>query len=647
MDTRETLVYLVAFLMVALASQRIGAFCGRFRFPLITGFLLSGVLAGPELVGLLSREAVEKLRFVDDVALAYIAFAAGAELRLGEIRRRLRIITWVTAAQTFLMLGLGVAVIFMVADELPILRDLPTGHRIAAGLLAGSILLARSPSSAIAVVRELRAKGPFTQTVLGVTVITDAVVIVAFAAASSVGDALVNGVAPDFFLLILVLGELILSVLLGVLVFLLLRVLLALPLAGFLKSGLLLALGFAVFRTSSWIRHATGEHLPVEILLEPLLICMVATFVLANVSRHRDEVEALLHQVGDGIFVIFFTLTGASLSLDVLVKSLGVTLVFGAARLFGIFFGSFAGGALAGEPARFRRLSWLAYVTQAGIGLGLAKELSAEFPGFGAPLATILVSVIVVNQLIGPPLFRLALLRVGEAHPRAVTPEFDGVRDALIFGLEDKSLALARQLRAHGWQVKIASRKVDQPVEVEAREQDPGIDIHPISGLTREALHELEAEKAEVIVGMLSDDENLTVLELAYEHFGTALLVVRLHDPARGQAFKELGALVVDPSTALVSLLDHAVRSPATTSILLGMDQERDIVDVEVCDPELDGLAVRDLHLPLDTLILAVRRDGHMLVTQGYNRLALGDVVTVVGSPESLEDVILRFESVR
>jgi Trk K+ transport system NAD-binding subunit len=202
-----------------------------------------------------------------------------------------------------------------------------------------------------------------------------------------------------------------------------------------------------------------------------------------------------------------------------------------------------------------------------------------------------------------------------------VTPEFDGVRDALIFGLEDKSLALARQLRAHGWQVKIASRKVDQPVEVEAREQDPGIDIHPISGLTREALHELEAEKAEVIVGMLSDDENLT--------------------------FKELGALVVDPSTALVSLLDHAVRSPATTSILLGMDQERDIVDVEVCDPELDGLAVRDLHLPLDTLILAVRRDGHMLVTQGYNRLALGDVVTVVGSPESLEDVILRFESVR
>ena len=43
-------------------------------------------------------------------------------------------------------------------------------------MFIGVIAIARSPSSAIAVVRELRADGPFTQTVLGVTMVTDVVV---------------------------------------------------------------------------------------------------------------------------------------------------------------------------------------------------------------------------------------------------------------------------------------------------------------------------------------------------------------------------------------------------------------------------------------------------------------------------------------
>jgi len=170
------------------------------------------------------------------------------------------------------------------------------------------------------------------------------------------------------------------------------------------------------------------------------------------------------------------------------------------------------------------------------------------------------------------------------------------------------------------------------------------VDILPITDLTLETLHQLNAEQAEAIITMLSDDENYRICELVYEHFGTETLVVRLNNRANFDRFHELGALIVDPATAIVSLLDHLVRSPSAASLLLGTDESQDIIDIEVRDPSLHGVAVRDLHLPLDTIILSINRQGHTIISHGYTRLELGDHVTVVGSFKSLDEVILRFE---
>ena len=293
---------------------------------------------------------------------------------------------------------------------------------------------------------------------------------------------------------------------------------------------------------------------------------------------------------------------------------------------------------------RHNRISWMAYITQAGVGLGLAKEVVVEFPEWGAAFATIIISVIVANQIVGPPFFKWALHLVGEAHSRAKTPEFDGRRDAIIFGLEGQSFALARQLIAHGWDVKIATRQVDYVNEVG---EGSDVDIYTIPDLSLGALKQLEAGQAEAIVVMLSDEENYEICSLAYEHFGTQNLIVRLNDRINYNRFTELGALIVDPSTALVSLLDHSVRSPSAASLMLGMETDQDVIELEVRNPELDGVAIRDMRLPLDMVILSVNRRGQMLISHGYTRLDLGDLVTVVGSVDSLEQMALRLDTSR
>ncbi|MFQ5737692.1 MAG: cation:proton antiporter [Acidobacteriota bacterium] len=95
--SREILIFLAGFGVVALASKEIGRLLSRANLPLISGFLLTGAIAGPFLLGLISTQATEQLRFVDEIALAFIAFSAGGELYLKDLRSRFKSITLVSA----------------------------------------------------------------------------------------------------------------------------------------------------------------------------------------------------------------------------------------------------------------------------------------------------------------------------------------------------------------------------------------------------------------------------------------------------------------------------------------------------------------------------------------------------------------------
>ncbi|MFQ5613093.1 MAG: monovalent cation:proton antiporter family protein [Anaerolineae bacterium] len=639
---QDLLVFSAGFAMIALASKQIGQVFVKARLPLISGFLVAGIIAGPFVLGLISAEASKSLLFVDEISLAFIAFAAGSELYLKELRSRLRSITWLTAGQLVSTFILGSLTVFLLAGFIPFMRDLPAPSRVAISILAGAILVARSPSSAIAIVNELRAKGPFTQTTLGVTMIMDVVVIVLFAFNSSAADALLTDLGFDLGFVGLLLGEMLLSLALGYLLGKILQFILSRSIQRLIKTGAILLAGYGVFVLSTTIRNLSHELLPFELLLEPLLICMIGSFLVINFSDFRASFLQVLHDIGPPIYIAFFTLTGASLALDILLQTWPIALALFLVRLGAIFIGSLSGGLLAGEPMRYNRVGWMAYVTQAGVGLGLAKEVAVEFPEFGAAFATMIISVIVLNQVVGPPFFKWAIHYVGEAHTRAEPAEFDGVRDAIIFGVEGQALALARQLQAHNWEVKVACIDTGW---MQGMAQPPDVRIYPVSGLTLEALQELDTEHADAIVTLLSDEENYRICELAYEHFGTENLVVRLNDRANFDRFHQLGALIVDPSTAMISLLDHLVRSPVGASLLLGLDGDQDIVDLEVNNPYLQGVALRDLRLPLDVLVLSICRDGHFLISHGFTRLRLGDQVTVVGSPKSLEELTLRFDA--
>ena len=631
---------LAAFAFTAVAAFQIGRLATRVHMPLISGYLLAGLLAGPFIFQFMAPENVEILRFLDEISLAFIAFAAGSEMALDELRGRYRSIGWNTLTQIGAIYLFCGSAIFLLADYIPFMQGLTSAGKVAVSLLAGTILAARSPSSAIAIINEMRARGPFVKGVLGVTLVKDVLIVVLFAFSTSLAATLLTGRSFDLGFLILVAFEILASIGFGILVAQLMGLILRNHWEDWLKIPLLLLIGYLVFALAAEIRHFSHDNLDFELLFEPLLICMVASFWITNRSPYRSELRHLLHRVEMPIFVIFFTLIGQALDLAVLRALLPITLVIFAVRLLALFVGGYIGGTLAGDPPRFNRLTWMAYITQAGVGLGLAKEVAIGFPQLGNEFATLMVAAIVLSQLAGPPFFKYAIRLVGESHlPQDIKD--DEILDVVIVGIENQSRQLADRLLEHGWRVKLLD--IDQSHVTSQVAADGLRHEHWLPEISAEALRKIIEPKTEVAVTLLpSDEDSFKLCQIFYEDFGITRQIARLNTFNLMDQFRELGVHVLDPVNAMVHLLDNFVRAPQLATMVFEDDPEHDVIQVTITDPGVDGLHLRELILPDDVLVMAIVRRGHSIVPHGYTNLHLEDEVTLIGPTDSLDEVALK-----
>ena len=302
----ELLLFVSAFGIVAIASGQIANFFLRFKFPLITGFLLTGIICGPFGLNLITDDSLEKLGFINDLALAFIAFAAGNELYLKDLKGRFKSIGWNTFGQLVITFVLGSLAVFYLANHIPFMENMAASHRIAVAILAATIFVARSPASAIAVINELRAKGPFTQTAIGVTVVKDILVIILFTICFALADNLITGVDFNIAVIGVLVFELCLSFGLGYLLGKLIGLLFRIPVSTSVKTILIILTGFSVYLFADWVSHTSEAHLPFEIYLEPLLICILGSFVVTNYGKDRIEFHKILEETGIYIYIAFF-----------------------------------------------------------------------------------------------------------------------------------------------------------------------------------------------------------------------------------------------------------------------------------------------------------------------------------------------------
>lgn len=377
----------------------------QLRLPRLTGYLATGIVVGPHVVGLLNEPMVRDLRIFNGVAVALLAFNAGVEMHFASIRPLLRTIAWIIGLAILGTTLLLAVALFVLKGFLPFMHDLSLVQAGAIALVLGAVMSAQSPAVVMALRDETRAEGPVSRTALAVVVFADLVVIMMFALFSSLAKATM-GADTDVMATVRALAwEIGASIGVGLAVGGLLVLFLRKIQAG--GALFLVVVCFVVAEVGGRVH------------LDPLLIALTAGILVRNGTEMGDRLLEAIDAASMPIYVAFFAVAGAGMHISAL-KTVGIPVaIFAILRAAGFLYGTRTAARLAGAPDSVGRYAGFGLIPQAGMALALALLFARTFPSLGDEAAALVFGIVACNELLAPILFRVALFRSGEAGQRA------------------------------------------------------------------------------------------------------------------------------------------------------------------------------------------------------------------------------------
>lgn len=398
-ESRLDTVAAVGFLL--LAGTLMSELLETLGLPHLSGYILAGILGGPHVLRLVDHHTVEQLVPVNTLALALIAIAGGAEMRVDGLREVAR------SVGVALLLQCGIGLVVMATTFMALSRYLPFTNGmglfslLGVALLWGTLAVSRSPSALLGILAQTRAKGPVATFSLAFVMASDVVVVVLMAFVIMLARPLVTPGGSISLGDFNVLGhELLGSVALGTT--------LGLALAVYLKlvgKNLILVLFALGFEMSDFMRY---------VQVDPLLSFLTAGFVVQNLSDQGDKLLEAVEKVGSIVFVVFFANAGAHLDVPLLKTLWPVALALCSMRALVTILTARLASRVADDPPIIRRLGWSSLISQAGLTLGLSVVVARTFPEFGEGFRSLAIACVGINEMIGPVLFKFALDRAGE-----------------------------------------------------------------------------------------------------------------------------------------------------------------------------------------------------------------------------------------
>ncbi len=413
----EILLALSVSLLAGLLLSRLAKLA---QLPAVTAYLVAGILVGPYVLGkfgvkglgFTSMAELESMSIICDVALGFIAFSIGNEFRLSQLKKigkQATIVGILQAVVTTLLVDVAlIALHFAMPEKLP----LPVA------ITLGAIASATAPAATLMVVKQYKAKGPVTDILLPVVALDDAVGLVLFAVSFGVANALGAGAISVISVLVEPLLEVILSLGLGAVMGLLFHLC-----ERFFHSRskrLSVSIAFVLLTIGlSMLKFNVGG---VHIAFSSLLTCMMLGTVFCNICDFSEELMERVDRWTAPLFVLFFVLSGAELELSVFADAMIILIgvVYILARSAGKYGGAFLSAKLAKCDDNIVKYLGITLLPQAGVALGMAIKASA-LPAGGTLVANITLFAVLIYELIGPMLTKIALLKAGDINPEGKT----------------------------------------------------------------------------------------------------------------------------------------------------------------------------------------------------------------------------------
>ncbi len=381
--------------LILLCALLAGHVTQLLRIPEVTGYLLVGVAIGPSAFDLISHENLRTLGFLSEVALGLILFSIGSNFEAARFRAvgrgAVRVALYETSG-AFLLVLLGLLLL---------------SRPLAVALLLAVIAMETAPATTLMVLHEYDAKGPLTDRLLALIAINNMIVLLAFGGISAFltlfggagEELLLQGYRALHGLLWTTVGSVALGIVMGLLV--------DSWAARAKESGEAMMLAMGVVLITVGASRALG--------LSPLFATLALGATVANTSHHGSGLLKALGQADPPLYAAFFVLAGAELQFE----SVGALGVAGLAYVVLRVVGKLAGARIAlrdeDVPETVRRYLGLCLVSSSSLAVGLTIQVRSSFPEAAAPVTAVALAAVLVFEMAGPLLTRLALVRSGEA----------------------------------------------------------------------------------------------------------------------------------------------------------------------------------------------------------------------------------------
>lgn len=411
----ETLLCLSVALAAGLLLSR---FVKPLKLPAVTGYLIAGILVGPYCLGAFgvpglgfnSIEQLENLNIISNVALGFIAFAIGNEFRLTELKHNGKAATVIGIIQALVaaaLVDVALVVFHLIA---------PDKLSLPAAITLGAIATATAPAATLMVVRQYKAKGPLTDILLPIVALDDAVGLVVFAVSFGIARALTSGTVDLVSIIVNPIVEIVASLLLGTLM----GILFSFAEKFFHSNSKRLSLAITFVLLTVGLSMLEFEIGPVTVGFSSLLVCMMLGTIFCNICDFSAEIMEKTDKWTAPLFVLFFVMSGAELELsvftDAVIVAIGVVYII--FRSLGKIVGAAGSSKMMKCEPNIVKYLGITLLPQAGVALGMTITAMSLGTTDGTLIRNIVLFSVLVYELIGPALTRIALTKAGDITPR-------------------------------------------------------------------------------------------------------------------------------------------------------------------------------------------------------------------------------------
>ncbi|MBQ8310986.1 MAG: cation:proton antiporter [Clostridia bacterium] len=404
------------------------------KLPAVTAYLVAGVIIGPYLLGNLgfgfnhSTNSPEMYSMLCDLALGFIAFAIGNEFRLAQLKqigKQATVIGIIQAIFTTLVVDAAlIGLHFLMPEALP----------LPAAIMLGAVATATAPAATLMVVRQYKAKGKVTDILLPVVALDDAVGLVVFAVSFGIAGAINTGTVDPVSMIVNPLLEVILSIALGALM----GLLFTLCEQFFHSRSKRMAVSVTFVMLTVAISSLHFEFGSVHISFSSLLACMMLGTVFCNICDFSEELMERADRWTAPLLILFFVISGAELNLSVFTNV--VFVIIGIAyiifRCLGKYFGARFSAKAMGCDNNIVKYLGITLFPQAGVALGMASQALTFGGEVGVLVQSITLFSVLIYELVGPYLTKIALTKAGDIKPE----EKVSVRDQIKEKMEQEKL---------------------------------------------------------------------------------------------------------------------------------------------------------------------------------------------------------------